>query len=218
MHMPILRGRPFDSHDRAEHPRSVIIDDSFARRFFPGKDPIGQQIDDTTSDAKEPPPVMVVGVVPRTRNQAPGEDNSDKLNMVQLYYCLDEVAERGTTLLVRVKSGDPRALVPLIKRELHELDPDQAFADISTMENNIDKSLGSRRMMMSLLGAFALIALALASVGLYGVMALTVFASSSLTEWCWSAPDLSSVFSRPSAQGAACKACSTAWADSIRRR
>src|SRR5262249_55390946 len=53
-------------------------------------------------------------------------------------------------------------------------DADQAFADISTMENNISKSLGSRRMMMSLLGAFAGIALLLASVGLYGVMALTV--------------------------------------------
>jgi putative ABC transport system permease protein len=77
-------------------------------------------------------------------------------------------------LLVRVKSGNPLALVPAIKRELQELDPDQAFAGISTMEDNIAKSLGSRRMMMSLLGAFATIALALASVGLYGVMALTV--------------------------------------------
>jgi putative ABC transport system permease protein len=73
-----------------------------------------------------------------------------------------------------VKSGNPLALVPAIKRELQELDPDQAFADISTMENNIAKSLGSRRMMISLLGAFAGIALVLASVGLYGVMALTV--------------------------------------------
>jgi putative ABC transport system permease protein len=77
-------------------------------------------------------------------------------------------------LLVRVKSGNPLALVPAIKRELQELDPDQAFADISTMENNIAKSLGSRRMMISLLGVFAGIALLLASVGLYGVMALTV--------------------------------------------
>jgi len=77
-------------------------------------------------------------------------------------------------LVVRVKSGNPLALVPAIKRELQALDPDQAFADISTMENNIAKSLGSRRMMMSLLGVFAGIALLLASVGLYGVMALTV--------------------------------------------
>jgi ABC-type antimicrobial peptide transport system, permease component len=77
-------------------------------------------------------------------------------------------------LMLRVKSGDPRVLVPAIKRELAALDPDQAFSGISTMEDNIAKSLGSRRMMMSLLGAFATIALVLASVGLYGVMALTV--------------------------------------------
>ena len=77
-------------------------------------------------------------------------------------------------LLVRVKSGNPLALVPAIKRELQSLDPDQAFAGISTMESNIAKSLGSRRMMKSLLGEFAVIALVLASVGLYGVMALTV--------------------------------------------
>jgi putative ABC transport system permease protein len=84
------------------------------------------------------------------------------------------VPNRSNVLLVRVKSGNPLALVPAIERELQALDPDQAFADISTMENNIAKSLGSRRMMMSLLGAFAGIALVLASVGLYGVMALTV--------------------------------------------
>jgi putative ABC transport system permease protein len=89
-------------------------------------------------------------------------------------FAADQVPNRGNMLLVRVRSGNPLSLVPAIKRELQALDPDQAFADISTMENNIAKSLGSRRMMMSLLAAFAAIALLLASVGLYGVMALTV--------------------------------------------
>jgi putative ABC transport system permease protein len=89
-------------------------------------------------------------------------------------FAAEQVPNRSNVLLVRVKSGNPLALVPAIERELQALDPDQAFADISTMENNIAKSLGSRRMMMSLLGAFAGIALVLASVGLYGVMALTV--------------------------------------------
>jgi putative ABC transport system permease protein len=89
-------------------------------------------------------------------------------------FAADQVPNRGNMLLVRVKSGNPLALVPAIKRELQGLDPDQAFAGISTMEGNIAKSLGSRRMMMSLLSEFAVIALVLASVGLYGVMALTV--------------------------------------------
>ena len=115
-----------------------------------------------------------MGVVPRTRNEAPGEDNVEQYHWPQMTFAVDQVPNRGNMLLVRVKSGNPLALVPAIKRELQALDPDQAFAHISTMESNIANSLGSRRMMMSLLAAFAGIALLLASVGLYGVMALTV--------------------------------------------
>ncbi len=174
MGMPLLRGRAFNADDRADQPHSVIIDESLARRYFPGKDPIGQQLDDNQSDQKNPPPLTIIGVVPRTRNEAPGEDNVEQYHWPQIYYCADQVPTHGNMVMVRVKSGDPLSLIPAIKRELQALDPDQAFADISTMEDNIAKSLGSRRMMMSLLGAFAVIALLLASVGLYGVMALTV--------------------------------------------
>lgn len=174
MRIPLLRGRAFNADDRAGQPRSVIIDETLAQKYFPGKDPIGQQIDDNRSDEKNPPPLTVVGLVARTRNEAPGEDNVEQYHWPQMTFCAEQVPTRGNMLMVRVKSGDPLALVPTLKRELQALDPDQAFADISTMEKNITKSLGSRRMMMSLLGAFAVIALLLASIGLYGVMALTV--------------------------------------------
>jgi putative ABC transport system permease protein len=174
MGMPLLHGRAFTADDRAGRPRSVIIDETLAQKYFPGKDPIGQQIDDNRSDEKNPPPLTIVGVVPRTRNEAPGEDNVEQYHWPQMTFAANQVPNRGNMLLVRVKSGNPLALVPAIKRELQALDPDQAFAHISTMENNIANSLGSRRMMMSLLAAFAGIALLLASVGLYGVMALTV--------------------------------------------
>ena len=174
MRMPLLRGRAFTGDDRAGRPRSVIIDETLAQRYFPNKDPIGQHIDDNSSDEKNPPPMTIVGVVPRTRNEAPGEDNVEQYHWPQLTFAADQRPNRGNMLLVRVKSGDPLALVPAIKDELRRLDPDQAFASISTMESNIAKKLGSRRMMMSLLSEFALIALVLASVGLYGVMALTV--------------------------------------------
>ena len=174
MGMPLLRGRAITADDRADRPRVVIIDETLAQKYFPGKDPVGQQIDDNRTDVKNPPPMTIVGVVPRTRNEAPGEDNVEQYHWPQMTFAADQVANRGNMLLVRVKSGNPLALVPAIKRELHSLDPDQPFADISTMESNIAKSLGSRHMMMSLLGEFALIALVLASVGLYGVMALTV--------------------------------------------
>jgi putative ABC transport system permease protein len=174
MGMPLLHGRAFTPDDRAGRPRSVIIDETLAQKYFPGKDPIGQQIDDTRSDEKNRPPLTIVGVVPRTRNEAPGEDNVEQYHWPQMTFAVDQEPNRSNMLLVRVKSGNPLAFVPAIKRELQALDPDQAFAHISTMENNIANSLGSRRMMMSLLAAFAGIALLLASVGLYGVMALTV--------------------------------------------
>jgi putative ABC transport system permease protein len=174
MRMPLLGGRAFTGDDRAGRPRSVIIDETLAQKYFPGKDPIGQQIDDNQSDKKNPPPLTIVGVVSRTRNEAPGEDNVEQYHWPQMTFTADQVPNRRNMLLVRVKSGNPLALVPAIKRELQGLDPDQAFAGISTMESNIAKSLGSRRMMMSLLSEFAVIALVLASVGLYGVMALTV--------------------------------------------
>jgi putative ABC transport system permease protein len=174
MGMPLLHGRAFSADDRAGRPRSVIIDETLAQKYFPGKSPIGQQIDDNQSDKKNPPPLTIVGVVPRTRNEAPGEDNVEQYHWPQMTFAANQVPNRGNMLLVRVKSGNPLAFVPAIERELRALDPDQAFGHISTMESNIANSLGSRRMMMSLLAAFAGIALLLASVGLYGVMALTV--------------------------------------------
>ena len=118
--------------------------------------------------------MTIVGVVPRTRNEAPGENNVEKLNLPQIYYCQAQCPQEENTLLVRVAKGDPFALVATIKHEVQALDPDQPVASISTMETNIATSLAARRLIMTLLATFAALALILASVGLYGVMALTV--------------------------------------------
>ena len=177
MGMPILRGRNFGAEDlpgEKGHSRSIIIDESFARKYFAGKDPIGQHIDDNQTDDKSQPPMTIIGVVPRTRNEAPGEDNSEKLQMVQEYLLASQNAQRGNNLHVRTNLSDIGSLVAAVKREVQAIDPDQALGPVSTMDGAIAKSLGSRRMLMSLLGVFATIALLLASVGLYGVMALTV--------------------------------------------
>ena len=194
MGMPILKGRAFTPQDAftgtrpapnrngfAGIPRSVIIDESFARRFFPGKDPIGQQIDDNQSggdnsqpNEKKGPPMTVIGMVPRTRNEAPGENNVEKLNFPQMYFCQEQYPQDGNMLLVRAASGDPLALVGAIKREVQVIDPNQPVAQISTMEKDVGESLATRRLIMTLLGTFAALALLLASVGLYAVMALSV--------------------------------------------
>jgi putative ABC transport system permease protein len=173
MGMPIVRGRGFGPEDVADKPGAVIIDESLARRFFPGQDPIGQQLDNNQTLKPNPPPLTIVGIVARTRNEAPGEKNVEQLNFPQIYLSAAQFSNESVTLLVRVASGDPLALAAAVKREVQAVDPDQPVSSISTMEKNIGASLAARRLTMSLLGAFAGLALVLASVGIYGVMALS---------------------------------------------
>jgi putative ABC transport system permease protein len=171
--MPVVRGRAFTAEDGLNKPGAVIIDESLAKRFFPGQDPIGKQLDNNQTLKKDPPPLTIVGIVPRTRNEAPGEENVEKLNFPQIHLPLAQFANEDVTLLVRVAAGDPLSLANAVKREVESIDPDQPVSAISTMEKNIGASLAARRLTMMLLGAFAGLALVLASVGIYGVMALS---------------------------------------------
>jgi putative ABC transport system permease protein len=173
LNMPIVRGRAFGPEDAAGEQTSVIIDESLAARFFPGQDPIGKQLDNNQTLKENPAPLTIVGLVARTRNEAPGEDNVEKLQFAQMYLPFRQFPNENVTLVVRVASGDPLALAPAVKREIESVDPDQPIAQVSTMEKNIGASLAARRLTMSLLGAFAGLALVLASVGIYGVMALS---------------------------------------------
>jgi putative ABC transport system permease protein len=173
MRMPILRGRNFGPEERPKQPRSVIIDDALAAHYFPNQDPIGQHIDDNQSEDKNPPPLTIVGVVPHVRPDVPGE-TFDRLHMPQMYFCAAQMPIHENNLLVRVKTGDPSQLAAAVVHEVQSIDPEQPVAEISTMKRNISQSLAARRLTMTLLGAFAALALVLASVGLYGVMALSV--------------------------------------------
>jgi putative ABC transport system permease protein len=183
MKMPIIRGRGFGPEDVPDknRSRSVIIDETFAQKYFPGRDPIGLHIDDNQREdsdnprvASKYPPLTIIGVVPRTRNEAPGEDNVEKLGFVHMYFSSDQNPTSGYMLMLRVSRGDPKALVPLLRREVQAIDPTQPIGVVATMEENIGASLATRRLTMALLGTFAGLALLLASIGLYGVMALSV--------------------------------------------
>ena len=177
MRMAILRGRGFGPEDlpgEKGHSRSVIIDDSFAQKYFAGKDPIGQHIDANDTLDEHAPPMTIVGVVPRTRNEAPGELNVESLHLVQEYLLASQDPQSENQLHVRTDLRDIAPIVAAVKREVKSLDPDQPIGHITTMDEAIASSLATRRLTMVLLGAFAVLALVLASVGLYGVMALTV--------------------------------------------
>ncbi|HZS18942.1 MAG TPA: ABC transporter permease [Candidatus Udaeobacter sp.] len=175
--MPILRGRDFGPQDVRGRPGTVVIDELAAKKFFPGIDPIGKQIDDpvTIGDSNQNAvPLTVIGIVPHTRNNAPGE-NEDPRKLPMMYFSASQFPSVEQNLIVRAKPGfSPRSLLAPIKAEVATLDIDQAISNIATMEENIDDSLSSQRLTTTLLAVFAGLALALASIGLYGVMALIV--------------------------------------------
>jgi putative ABC transport system permease protein len=169
--MAMLRGRDFGPEDVSGRSGTVVIDELAAQKF-PGADPIGKQIDDpvTIGDSNQKAvPLTVVGIVPHTRNNAPGE-NDDPRNLPMMYFSASQFPNVEQNLMVRAKEGlDPHSLVSPIKDQIAALDSDQAVSDIATMEENIDDSLASQRLTMTLLGVFAGLALILASIGLYGV-------------------------------------------------
>ena len=117
--------------------------------------------------------MRIVGVVGRTRNDELSAN--DYLNkMTQTTRSGGQFTGTSRQLLVRVRGGDPMRLVEPVRQIVLELDPDVPIAQPSTMENNIAASMSSERLTTVLLGVFAAVALGLATVGLYGVMALSV--------------------------------------------
>jgi putative ABC transport system permease protein len=175
--MSILRGRDFGPEDLKDRQGTVVIDELAAQKFFPSTDPIGKQIDDPVTiglPTANGVPLTIIGVVPHTRNSAPGE-KEDTRNLPMMYFSASQFPRDEESVIVRAKTGfNPHSLISPIKEQIATLDGDQAISDVATMEENIDESLASQRLTMSLLGVFAGLALILASIGLYGVMALIV--------------------------------------------
>jgi putative ABC transport system permease protein len=175
--MAMLRGRDFGPADVSGRSGTVVIDELAAQKFFPGADPIGKQIDDpvTITDTNQNGvPLTIIGIVPHTRNNSPGEKEEAR-NLPMMYFSASQFPNVEQNLIVRAKAGlNPHSLVSPIKDQIAALDRDQSVSDVATMEENIDDSLASRHLTMTLLGVFAGLALILASIGLYGVMALIV--------------------------------------------
>src|SRR5437762_160154 len=175
--MPMLRGRIFGPEDVSGRPGTIVIDELAAQTFFRGTDRMGKQIDDpvTIGDPNQNGvPLTIIGIVPHTRNDAPGE-KEDARNLPMMYFSASQFPNVEQNLIIRAKAGfSPHSLASPIKDQIATLDRNQAVSEIATMEENIDDSLASQRLTMTLLGVFAGLALSLASIGLYGVMALIV--------------------------------------------
>jgi putative ABC transport system permease protein len=161
----------FQETDREDHPMAVIINSTLARTFFPNQSPIGQymQIGGVPDDGV--PWMEIVGVVGDVKQALNGDAPAE-------YYIPYRQADKvlpvqAMSLIVRTESN-PQALAISVQRVVHQIDPNQPVAKIRTMEDNIADSLSEPRFRTVLLTLFAGIALALAGIGIFSVMAYTV--------------------------------------------
>ena len=163
--IPLMRGRDFTAQDREGAPGVAIINETFARRYFPGQDPIGQHV---SLSGAQGPWLEIVGLTRDGKYITLGEAPAPFL-----YQPLAQRHETGMVLLVRT-SGDPAQLIPAVRGEVKSIEPNLPLTNARTMEELLSTSLYPARMGAILLGAFGLLALLLASVGLYGVMSYSV--------------------------------------------
>src|SRR5256885_8896053 len=163
----LLRGRAFTEHDSRQSPAVVVVNDTLARVVWPGEDPIGKRI---KQGWPESPGTWreVVGVVAEVNLEGVGE-----LTPQQVYMPIAQVTPQDFAIVVRT-AGPPADLTPSVERIVRTLDGDVPTYSPRTMDEILAASLARERMSVLVLMVFALVALTLASVGLYGVVAHAV--------------------------------------------
>jgi putative ABC transport system permease protein len=170
MKIPLVAGRLFEEGDNEQSPEVVLINQQTARRFFAGGNPIGQQIRVGVRLAREARSnsKTIVGIVGDVKYGRLDSDTPPEIYLPHSQHAVDEF-----TIAVRV-AGDPVAFAPTLRREVAAIDRDLPIARIEPMTAVIGASIAERRFTMLLLTSFAAVAVALAAIGIYGVLAYLV--------------------------------------------
>ena len=166
--IPLLRGREFGPQDSVAGPRAAVINQAFAREFFPNTDPLGKHVSDTFPG--NPGEMQIVGVVADTKLNSLREQVRPRT-----YAPIFNPLWEHTAVSYEIRTGgDTESLGKVLRKAVRETNPSLSQIEISTMSGLVDRSLGTDRLIATLSSCFGALALLLASIGLYGVMSYAV--------------------------------------------
>jgi putative ABC transport system permease protein len=167
MRIPLIEGRAFDARDGADAPKTIIVNQTLARAFYGNQSPIGRRM---RPDSDNDPWRTIIGVVADVKN-----GGIDKPTGTELYFPYTQVDNNVRASYLAVKTvGDPLRIVSSVRAQVRDLDPSLPIAQVRLMDDVIAAANARPRFLTVLLSLFSLIALVLAAVGIYGVMAFMV--------------------------------------------
>jgi hypothetical protein len=165
MKIPLLSGRVYDDRDSADSAKVVIVNQAFVQKYFGGADAVGKHVG---FGCKEGLCRTIVGVVGNVRQESLTDDVAP-----EMFVPFGQMPMNGMTILIR-STSDPLTLVSAVRNEVLAIDPNQPIYAVKTLEQRVAESVALTRALMFLFSAFAILALVLASVGVYGIVSYSV--------------------------------------------